>query len=156
MSSNELAAGYILREGYPSVEDYLHLRAASGLSPKTADQAAVAMRGSWYGVHVVEESATDSDGGGGGVVAMGRIVGDGGWYFLVADMAVLPAHQRRGLGAAVLRALLARIKEGAARGTAYVTLAADPPGRKLYADHGFREIAPKELGMGLKIPDCGQ
>jgi len=33
---------------------------------------------------------------------MGRVIGDGGWYFHIVDMAVLPEHQRRGLGDAVL------------------------------------------------------
>ena len=36
-------------------------------------------------------------------VGMGRILGDGGWYFHVVDMAVLPEHQRRGLGDVVHR-----------------------------------------------------
>ncbi|WP_370260313.1 hypothetical protein [Cryobacterium sp. TMT3-29-2] len=29
---------------------------------------------------------------------MGRIIGDGGWYFHIADMATLPEFQGRGLG----------------------------------------------------------
>ena len=39
-------------------------------------------------------------------VGMGRLSGDGGWYFHVVDMAVLPEHQRRGLGDVILTALL--------------------------------------------------
>ena len=46
---------------------------------------------------------------------MGRIIGDGGWYFHVADMATLPDHQRRGLGVLVLSTLLERIAEHAPR-----------------------------------------
>ena len=72
---------------------------------------------------------------------MGRLLGDGGWYFHVVDMAVLPEHQRRGIGDAMLSALLARIREVAPRG-AWVTLLADPPGRRLYERHGFTETAP--------------
>jgi GNAT superfamily N-acetyltransferase len=60
---------------------------------------------------------------------MGRLLGDGGWYFHVVDMAVLPAHQRRGLGDAILGALLGRVREVAPPG-AYVNLLADPPGRR--------------------------
>ena len=44
-------------------------------------------------------------------VAMGRLIGDGGWYFHVVDMAVLPEHQRRGLGSAVRDYLLAQVRE---------------------------------------------
>ena len=82
---------------------------------------------------------------------MGRVIGDGGWYFLIADMATLPDHQRRGLGDAILKRLLAKIKAEAAPGEAYVTLMADEPGRKLYQKHGFVESMPKEMGMVLVI-----
>jgi GNAT superfamily N-acetyltransferase len=81
---------------------------------------------------------------------MGRLIGDGGWYFHVVDMAVLPEHQRRGLGSAVLRYLLEQIRQRAPRG-AYVSLLADPPGRQLYTRFGFVESAPDSLGMTLVI-----
>ncbi|MGH9074066.1 MAG: GNAT family N-acetyltransferase [Acidimicrobiales bacterium] len=42
---------------------------------------------------------------------MGRLLGDGGWYFHVLDMAVLPEHQRRGLGNTILGALLGKIRD---------------------------------------------
>jgi len=79
-------------------------------------------------------------------VGMGRVIGDGGWYFHVVDMAVLPDHQRRGLGDLILTALLDRIRRDAPAG-AYVTLLADPPGRNLYAKHGFSDTAPMSRGM---------
>jgi GNAT superfamily N-acetyltransferase len=96
-------------------------------------------------VHVVEERT-------GKTVAMGRVLGDGGWYFHVVDMAVDPGHQRRGLGAAILAALLDTIRDGAPTG-AYVNLLADPPGRALYARHGFRETAPESVGMARIIDE---
>ena len=113
--------GYRLVEGPPAVEDYLALRALSGLSPRTAEQAVAALPGSWWACHVVHEESGRS-------VGMGRLLGDGGWYFHVVDMAVLPDHQRRGLGDLVLGALLDRIRAHAPAG-AYVNLLADGPGR---------------------------
>jgi ribosomal protein S18 acetylase RimI-like enzyme len=77
---------------------------------------------------------------------MGRVLGDGGWYFHIVDMAVLPEHQRRGLGDAIMTALLDRIRLEAPPG-AYVSLLADPPGRRLYQRHGFAETAPASVGM---------
>lgn len=79
---------------------------------------------------------------------MGRVIGDGGWYFHVADMATLPEHQGRGLGRRVLVDLLAQIRD-VAPGGAYVTLMADAPGRRLYESMGFVETAPHSLGMRL-------
>jgi ribosomal protein S18 acetylase RimI-like enzyme len=134
-----LSRGYRLVASAPSVEDYLRLRRDSGLSPKTEAQAAAGLPGAWAACHVVHEPDRT-------VVAMGRVIGDGGWYFHIIDMATLPSHQRRGLGAAVLDHLLAEIRSRAPAG-AWVNLLADPPGRKLYASRGFTETAPGSLGM---------
>ena len=35
---------------------------------------------------------------------MGRVIGDGGLFFQVVDIAVEPAHQGRGLGKAIVAA----------------------------------------------------
>jgi ribosomal protein S18 acetylase RimI-like enzyme len=105
------------------------------------------LNGSWYACHIVHEdtnnttNTTDTT-----TVAMGRPIGDGGWYFHIADMAVLPTHQRHELGDAILRALLERVRSEAPEGP-YVSLFADEPGRRLYERYGFRETAPKSLGM---------
>ena len=129
MDSAALPAGYRLTGGPPDVADYLLLRECAGLSPRREDQAEAALRGSWAAVHVLHEVDAKT-------VGMGRILGDGGWYFHVVDMAVLPEHQRRGLGDAILTALLERIRREAPAG-AHVNLLADAPGRRLYARHGF-------------------
>jgi ribosomal protein S18 acetylase RimI-like enzyme len=134
-----LAEGYTLHDRPPPPEAAADLRARSGLTPKTLEQCRLAMAGSWAGVHVTHDAT-------GEVVGMGRVIGDGGWYFHIADMATLPGHQRRGIGDAVLTRLVEVIR-AAAPPDCYVTLMADPPGRALYARHGFVETAPHSLGM---------
>ena len=136
-----MTPGYRLADGPPAVADYLSLRERAGLTPKRQDQADAALGGSWAAVHVVHEAD-------GKTVGMGRVLGDGGWYFHVVDMAVLPEHQRRGLGDAILTALLERIRREAPPG-AFVNLIADPPGRKLYARHGFTATAPDSVSMAM-------
>ena len=141
-----MVIGYRLEMAPPPVADYLRLRQEAGLATKTVEQAAAGVANAWAACHVVEETT-------GEIVGMGRVIGDGGWYFHVIDMAVLPAHQRRGIGDAVLVALLDRIRADAPPG-AWVTLLADPPGRRLYARHGFTETAPHSLGMARYLdPD---
>lgn len=144
---NELPLGYSLHDGYPSVPHYRHLRAASGLSAKTQSQATAISTGSWYGCYITYETPGEEP----LPIGMGRIIGDGGWYFHIADMAVHPEHQRKGLGGVILKALLQRIHaDSPADGQPYITLFADEPGRKLYYKHGFVDSAPGQLGMAWK------
>jgi len=139
-----LPTGYTFHSGnLPSVPEYRHLRAASGLTPMTEAQSRPVAAGTWFGCHIT------SDASDGAAVAMGRIISDGGWYFVIANMAVLPEHQRKGLGDAILKHLLVYIKENAPEGDPFVSLTADPPGRKLYVRNGFFESAPKEVAMML-------
>lgn len=144
--ASDLPSGYIIQDGYPSVPDYLNLRLISGLSPKTASQASEIPKGSWYGCFITSEEDNS-------VIGMGRIIGDGGWYFHIADMAIHPQHQRKGLGDQILKRLLWEISTKAPKdGTPYITLMADGTGRKLYQKNGFVETAPHSLGMVLKKP----
>jgi len=164
--STPLTTEYGLHHDYqiistpPLVSDYLNIRLLSGLSPKSSTQASFALAGSFFVCHAIHTSTSTP-------VAMGRVIGDGGWYFIIADMAVLPDHQRKGLGGAVLRRLLDEIKqrvvEVAKRDKdlgneilqAYISLGAKEPGRKLFTSYGFVETAPKTLGMYLKIDGTG-
>lgn len=135
-----LSPGYQLLHDSPALEDYLRLRQESGLTPRTAEQGQAAIAGSWSFRRVIDVR--------GETVGMGRVIGDGGWCFLIADMATLPEHQGRGLGGAVLDSLLSDIRARAPKG-AYVTLTADPPGRRLYESRGFADVAPGQTGMHM-------
>ncbi len=138
---HEPPEGYALHAGVPDLKDYLRLRRDSGLTPRTLEQAALALPGSWAACHVRE---TDT----GVTVGMGRLIGDGGWYFHVVDMAVLPAHQRGGIGNCVLTWLLDQVRRRAPA-DAFVSLMADPPGRRLYARQGFSERRDLSIGMAM-------
>jgi ribosomal protein S18 acetylase RimI-like enzyme len=132
---------YALIPSAPSLGDYLALRSAAGLSPRRPDQGRGALDGSWSFCHVERTDGT--------VVAMGRCIGDGGWYFHIADMATHPDHQRRGLGRRVLEWLLDDIR-ARAPDSAFVSLVADPPGTALYRSVGMRDVSPA-IGMGMRL-----
>jgi GNAT superfamily N-acetyltransferase len=70
------------------------------------------------------------------VVGMGRLVGDGVKYFYVQDVAVEPAWQGRGIGQAIVDALLGWIAE-VAPATAFVGLFATEEAMPLYRRNGF-------------------
>ncbi len=126
----------------PSVETYRHLRQASGLSPKAREAAERGLPNTLFAVQVLCD---------GQAVAMGRVIGDGGAFYQVVDIAVLPAHQGRGLGKRVM-AEIARYIEREVPPSGYVSLLADGQAYRLYEQFGFALTAPASVGMGLKKP----
>jgi GNAT superfamily N-acetyltransferase len=131
--------GYRLVPSGPSADEYVALRQASGLTPRSVEQAGRAIAGSWAMCHVVHEPSAQA-------VAMGRLIGDGSWCFHVVDLAVLPPHRRQGLGSQLLEWLLDEIRTRALPGS-YVSLVADPPAKGLYSRHGFVEELGGSTGM---------
>ena len=134
-----LDEAYELLDGPPAATEAVEVRRRAGLTPKTLEQTVAALAGGWSAAHVVLRET-------GELVGMGRVIGDGGWYFHIADMCVLPEHQRRGVGDAVLTHLIDGIR-AATPADPYITLLADPPGRALYRRHGFVDTAPGSVGM---------
>lgn len=147
LTDHGLPEGYTLHTGYLPVTQYLHLRSVAGLSAKTPSQATAVSTGSWFGCYISFDASHE----GPLPVGMGRVIGDGGWYFHIADMAVHPQCQRKGLGDVILKALLKQInQEAPPDGKPYISLFADEAGRKLYYKNGFQGAAPGQLGMVLE------
>lgn len=69
-------------------------------------------------------------------VAMGRVVGDGAFYFYVQDVVVHPDHQGQGLGRAVMQRLRDQVL-ATAGGDCFLGLFATPEAQKLYVSEGF-------------------
>jgi GNAT superfamily N-acetyltransferase len=130
---------YRLVERTPSVEDYNRIREAAGLSRRDPGAAEAGLRNTLYGVCVERE---------GRVVGIGRIIGDGGLFFQVVDVAVLPEHQKKGLGAKIMETLASWLAERAPSG-AYVQLIADGGTPAFYERYGFRVRTPEDSGMSF-------
>jgi GNAT superfamily N-acetyltransferase len=117
-------SNYELVPTSPSIDEYIALRQISGLSPKSVDAATRGLPNTLFG--------------------------DGGCFFEIVDIAVAPAHQRRGFGKRIMTALMAWVRANAPSG-AHVTLIADGDADKLYAQFGFVPTAPESIGMSLVI-----
>jgi GNAT superfamily N-acetyltransferase len=126
-----------LIERFPDIDTYRDLRAAAGMLPKTAEAAERGLRNTLYGVSLRRDGET---------IGMGRIIGDGGCFFIVVDIAVLPAWQGKGLGTRVMIALDAWLRVHVPE-SAYVSLVADGDAKHLYAKFGFVETAPAAVNM---------
>lgn len=131
----------VLVERFPGVDDYRRLRSVSGLSPKSAEAAALGLANTLYGVSLKR---------GGDTIGMGRIIGDGGCFFVVVDIAVQPEYQRRGLGKRIMTALDAWLRAHAPD-SSNVSLFADGDARHLYAQYGFVEAGPVSVGMDYTV-----
>ncbi|MBT2685390.1 GNAT family N-acetyltransferase [Bacillus sp. ISL-37] len=124
----------------PSSLDYINLRLEAGMSGKSQEAARIGLKNSLFAVTVYDEST---------LVAMGRIIGDGGSFFQVVDIAVKPAYQGMGLGKLVMRELVKYLDQHTYDGS-YVSLIADAPANKLYEQFGFDYTFPNSYGMYRK------
>jgi GNAT superfamily N-acetyltransferase len=130
-----------LVESFPDVDDYRRLRSVAGLSPRSEAAATRGLVNTLYGVSLVLDGNT---------TGMGRIIGDGGCFFVVVDIAVQPEYQRRGLGKRIMGALDAWLRANAVD-SSNVSLFADGDARHLYAQYGFVETGPVSVGMDYTV-----
>jgi GNAT superfamily N-acetyltransferase len=79
-------------------------------------------------------------------IAMGCIIGDGGCFFQVVDIAVLPAYQGQGLGTRIMVALMDHLF-AVAPPTALVSLLAHGEAPRLYHKFRFTLSTPASVGM---------
>jgi ribosomal protein S18 acetylase RimI-like enzyme len=132
---------YEQRPEVPAVEEYRRLRAVCGLSPKSADAATRGLPNSLFATAIRDR---------GKLIAMGRVVGDGGCNYEVVDVAVHPEYQRQGLGSRIMAAIMAWLVEHAPE-SAYVSLIADHHSPALYSKFGFEPTAPVSIGMAYSV-----
>lgn len=127
-------------DGFPGVDDYLQMRKQCGLSAMSRDGAEIGLPNTIYGVRIEDN---------GRVIGMGRLIGDGGCFLQVVDIAVLPQYQKRGLSRKIMEKLMAYIEKNVDEST-FVSLFADVG--YLYQKFGFEVSGDKMPGMVLRRP----
>jgi GNAT superfamily N-acetyltransferase len=133
---------YHVKEQIPGVSDYLNIRLAAGLSRKSPEAAAIGLKNSLFSVVAYADEVP---------IGIGRIIGDGGCFFEIVDIAVIPAHQKQGVGHRIMQRLMQYLQENALP-TAYVSLMADHGTPGFYRKYGFEaSLPPKKAGMSLRI-----
>ena len=133
---------YELKYAVPTVADYIRIRLAAGLSRKSEEAAQIGLANTLCGVVVSTK---------GEPVGIGRVIGDGGCFFEIVDIAVVPEHQKQGLGDMIMEGLMTYIYDKAPD-TAYVSLMADHGTPEFYKRFGFTaSLPPDKSGMSLRI-----
>jgi N-acetylglutamate synthase-like GNAT family acetyltransferase len=123
---------YELIKEAPDPEDYINIRVSAGLSGRTIEAAKIGLKNSLFAVNVKHKNE---------VIGIGRVIGDGGCFFEIVDIAVLPAHQGKGVGKMIMNSVMEYIYKNAPK-SAYVSLIADVP--KFYTQFGFKSATPDE------------
>lgn len=131
-----------IRKEVPSIEKYIHIRLKAGLSKKSPEAAEIGLRNGLFSVMAYH---------GKNPIGIGRVIGDGGCFFEIVDIAVLPEYQKKGIGRNIMESLMEYIHANALP-TAYISLMADHGTPEFYKKFGF-ECAelPQKSGMFLRI-----
>ncbi|MDG0844020.1 GNAT family N-acetyltransferase [Staphylococcus equorum] len=124
----------------PAVSEYRNLRKIAGLSEKSQKAAEKGLANACFDVTIYDNQL---------LIGMGRVIGDGGTAFQIIDIAVDPNYQGQGYGKVIMTNIMAYISAEAEQGT-YVSLIADYPADKLYAQYGFIMTEPHSAGMYRK------
>ena len=120
-----------------TVDEYQRLRASTGWSQVSRDCAGAGMDRALFSVCAV---AGDE------VIGCGRVVGDGGLYFYVQDVIVLPEYRGRGIGRSIMSAIMGHI-ESHARPGAFIGLMAARGYAGFYEKYGFARRPDEAPGM---------
>ena len=128
---------YILVERSPTIEEYQRLRETVGWGKMDIEAMEIGLRNSLFSVCVIYKNE---------VIGCGRVVGDGGIYFYIQDIIVLPKFQRQGIGKRIMDAVMSYLSSHA-HSNAFIGLMAAKGVSKFYEKYEFVEQLPDRPGM---------
>ena len=129
----------------PTVEEFAAVTEAVGFKAHPPEAIRIGLLNTWYAVCAVLS---------GNVIGVGRIVGDGALHFYVTGIMVVPSHQRRGVGTAIVEALLSEVKRVPFENVLVEALPL-PGLEAFYGRLGFRVSRRPAPGMHLWLNGSG-
>lgn len=82
------------------------------------------------------------------LAGMGRIVGDQGFVYFIADIIVKPEYQKKKIGFMIMNHIMEYLEENAPENS-YITLMAAKGKEEFYEKFGFFRRPTKEYGYGM-------
>jgi GNAT superfamily N-acetyltransferase len=121
----------------PTIEEYRTLRRAVGWWDVDDAAAGRGLEAALFSICVLRD---------GDIIGCGRIVGDGGLYYYVQDIIVIPEYQGRGIGRRIMKEVMDFL-EAEARPGAFLGLMAARGKGGFYDRYGFERRHPESPGM---------
>jgi len=131
---------FVVIERTPTVEEYNHVRQAGGLTVKDKVAAQQGLAHTLFGVCIIYNGAT---------IGIGRVIGDGGLFYDIVDVAVVAEYQKKGVGKLIMDALM-RYIDANARPSSLVCLMANKGIASFYERYGFKARDPDMPGMIIR------
>ncbi len=129
------------RENALGYADYCSLRESVGWMLFPKEQMEKALKNSLYTVVAVEDGKT---------VGMGRLLGDG-MYYMMVDVVVCPAYQKKGIGRNIMNRLIDYVnRETPIGGRSSIQLIAEKGKEPFYEALGFKRIPHEYCGSGMR------
>lgn len=95
---------YKIAERVPTTEEYQNLRKSLHCDPVSDEAVQRGLAHSLFAVCAVQDDE---------VVGCGRVVGDGGMYFFIQDLMVLPGNDREGIEECLMDEIMHYLKKAA-------------------------------------------
>ncbi|MHC1723831.1 MAG: GNAT family N-acetyltransferase [Aminipila sp.] len=121
----------------PKAEDYISLRIRSGMGNKDLERSRKAIANSLFTVSIYDED---------NLIGFGRIVGDQGITYVVSDIMVDKAYQRKGYGDQIMKEINSYFEENTFQDS-YICLIANSPADLLYQRYQFEYLPKSKCGM---------
>jgi predicted N-acetyltransferase YhbS len=124
-------------ERRPTADEYELLISRVGWMPRDRAAILAALSASLFSV------CAEADGV---IVGMGRVIGDGGLHYYLTDVVVEPAHQRRGVGTRLVKALTSFVERVPFKNTWVGVFAVDGTA-DFYGRFGYKAQSPRAPAM---------
>ena len=131
---------YTIIERTPTVNEYNDVRLRAGLTIKDELAAQRGLSNTLFAICVVHNES---------VVGIGRVIGDGGLFYDIVDVAVVAEHQQRGVGKMIMDGLMGYIDVNA-RPSSLVCLMANKGLAPFYEKYGFKVREADRPGMIIR------
>ena len=137
---NQKSQTHKIVDRLPTENEYWELAKATGYAKLISrDCVHTALKNSLFGVVALEDDK---------VVGTGRIVGDGGIFYYIQDLMVMPKYQKQGIGSAILDGLIQYINENA-QWPCYISLFTSKGLKNFFSSYGFE--GPEKFVYGMSV-----